>query len=69
MLKQAGPAVALSFLVVLSPATAMAYGGYFPPTEEAKPAPPRQTTKQPHQKKMQHHQGGRETPKAQEKPY
>jgi hypothetical protein len=61
MLKQGG-ALALSFLVVLSPATAMAYGGYFPPTEEAKPAPPHSMMKhQPkmkhhHQKKIKHHQ-------------
>jgi hypothetical protein len=73
MLKQTGPALALSFLVVLSPATAMAYGGYFPPTEEAKPAPAQPVMKHhpkmnhQHQKKLKHHQAAPETLKMEER--
>jgi len=67
MLKQTGSALALSLLFVLSPATAMAYGGYIPPTEEAKPAPPHHMMKHHHQKQMKHHQAVGETPKMEEK--
>jgi hypothetical protein len=69
MLKQTGSALALALLFVLSPATAMAYGGYFPPTEEAKPAPPHHMMKHHHPKKMKHHRAGGETPRMEEKTY
>ena len=41
----------------------MAYGGYFPPTEEAKPAPPHHMMKHHRQKEMKHHQAVGETPR------
>jgi hypothetical protein len=75
MLKQTGPALALSFLVVLSPTTAIAYDGYFPPAKEANPAPPHPAMKQhPNmkhhpQKKMKHHPAAQKTPKMEEKTY
>jgi hypothetical protein len=60
MLKQTGPALAFSFLVVLSPATATAYGGYIPPTEQAKLAPHHPSMK--HHPKTKHHSQGKMKP-------